>query len=135
MEDEVKKDPVAELAASVASLLARIEALEVHDDEKEPKEAMAEHDMPVEEKMNAIADKAALAALKTYTAQFGALPSKVSHEAKREDKAEKKFEAVVAAKAIELNSKSKAISWAVANHPAEHKAYLGRVASGETITL
>lgn len=149
MEDEVKKDPVAELAASVASLLARIEALEVHgSDEKEKDEAMAEDgmpedkkedamskDMPTEEKMNAIADKAALAALKTYTAQFGALPSKVSHEAKREDKAEKKFEAVVAAKAIELNSKSKAISWAVANHPAEHKAYLGRVASGETITL
>lgn len=150
MEDEKKKDPVADLAASVASLLARIEALEVNgNDEKKKDEAMAKDgmpedkkkedamskEMPIEEKMNAIADKAALAALKTYTAQFGALPSKVSHEAKREDKAEKKFEAVVAAKAIELNSKAKAISWAVANHPAEHKAYLGRVASGEVITL
>jgi hypothetical protein len=135
MEDEVKKDPVAELAASVASLLARIEALEVNGSDKKKDEEMAKHDMPTEEKMNAIADKAALAALKTYTAQFGALPAKVSHEAKREDKAEKKFEAVVAAKAIELNSKAKAISWAVANHPAEHKAYLGRVAAGETITL
>jgi hypothetical protein len=135
MEDE-KKDPVAEMTAALAALTARLEKLEAASAPAEgakQEDAMSE-DMP-EEKLNRIVEKAALAALKTYTAQFGAAPTKVSHEAKREDKAAKKFEAIVAAKATELNSKAKAIAWAVSNHPAEHRDYLNRAASGETITL
>jgi hypothetical protein len=136
MEDE-KKDPVAEMMAALAALTARLEKLEATSapaPEGEKKEEAMSEDMP-EEKLNRIVEKAALAALKTYTAQFGAAPTKVSHEAKREDKTSKKFEAIVATKAIELNSKAKAIAWAVSNHTAEHRDYLNRAASGETITL
>jgi len=132
VEDEQKKDPIADLAASVASLLSRIDALEAKGAQAALEEKPEETD---EEKLNAVAEKAALAALKTYTTQFGAPPVKVSHEAQREDKAEKKFEAIVAAKAVELKSKAQAIAWAVVNHPAEHKAYLGRLSTGEIITL
>lgn len=133
MEDD-KKDPIAELSASVAALLSRLDALEA----KMPKEEKLEDEKKeeiTEEAMNALAEKAALAALKTYTKEFGAPPAKTSHEAKREEKTEKKFEAIVAEKAKELNSKAKAIAWTVANHAAEHKAYLGRVSSGDVITL
>jgi hypothetical protein len=103
---------------------------------EDKKEDAMSKDMPIEEKMNAIADKAALAALKTYTAQFGALSSKVSHEAKREDKADKKFEAVVAAKAIELNSASPRLSAGPSLiTPPSTRPIWAALQPGETITL
>lgn len=127
MEDEKKNDPIADLSASVAALLGRLEALEA----KMPKE----DEKP--EEMNSVIEKAALAALKEYTKQFGAPPASApSSEAKREDKkSEKNFEAIVAEKSIELKSKADAIRWAVAAHPELHKSYLARVAAGETINL
>jgi hypothetical protein len=132
--EEDKKDPIADLSASVAALLSRLEALEAMMPKEEEKLEEKEEEV-TDEAMNALAEKAALAALKTYTKEFGAPPAKPSHEAKREEKTEKKFEAIVAEKAKELNSKAKAIAWAVANHAAEHKAYLGRLSSGEVINL
>lgn len=144
MEDEKKEDPIAAMSASIAALSEKLAALEAKfadeaDEEKEMQDGEKKEDeMSVDDKeeaMSALAEKAALAALKTYTAQFGAPPAKVSHESKRETKTEVTFESIVAAKAVELKSKAKAIAWAVQNHPAEHKAMLARAATGETINL
>jgi hypothetical protein len=139
MEDEKKNDPIADLSASVAALLGRLEALEAKmpkEDEK-PEEMKSDIEDEKSEEMNSVIEKAALAALKEYTKQFGAPPASApSSEAKREDKkSEKNFEAIVAEKSIELKSKADAIRWAVAAHPELHKSYLARVAAGETINL
>jgi hypothetical protein len=130
MEDDKKPDPIADLSASVASLIARLEKLEaVNSGEGDKKESS-------EEAMAALAEKTALAALKEYTKQFGAPPAAPSGETKREEKKpEKNFEAVVAEKAVELKSKAAAIKWAVTAHPELHKAYLSRLSAGEVINL
>jgi hypothetical protein len=135
MEDEKKEDPIAAMSATIAALSERLAAFEAKFADESGDEEKLEDGEKKDEAMSALAEKAALAALKTYTAQFGAPPAKVSHEAKREDKTQVTFESIVAAKAIELKSKAKAIAWAVQNHPAEHKAMLARAATGETINL
>lgn len=128
MEDEKKNDPIADLSAQVAALAGRLDSIETKFAEKKDEK-------PVE--LDNVAEKAALAALKEYTKQFGAPPAEQpSSEAKREDKKpEKTFEAVVGEKAVELKSKAEAIRWAVAAHPELHKSYLARIAAGETINL
>jgi hypothetical protein len=127
--DDDKKDPIADLSASVASLLSRLEKLEAMLPGEDKKE-------PAPEAMAALAEKSALAALKEYTKQFGAPPAAPSAEPKREDKKpEKTFEAVVAEKAVELKSKAAAIKFAVEKHPELHKNYLGRLAAGEVVNL
>jgi hypothetical protein len=130
MEDDKKPDPIADLSASVASLIARLEKLEaVNSGEGDKKESS-------EEAMAALAEKTALAALKEYTKQFGAPPAAPSGETKREEKKpEKNFEAVVAEKAVELKSKAAAIKFAVAAHPELHKDYLARLSAGQVINL
>jgi hypothetical protein len=129
MDEEKKNDPIADLSASVATLLGRLEKLEAKlsadvGEEKKPEE------------MAALAEKSALAALKEYTKQFGAPPAAPSGETKREEKKpEKNFEAVVVEKAVELKSKAAAIKFAVAAHPELHKDYLARLSAGQVINL
>lgn len=138
MEDEKKEDPIAAMSASIAALSEKLSALEAKFADKSGDEEKLETGEPAEDKdeaMNALAEKAALAALRTYTAQFGSPPAKVSHESKREEESAVTFESIVSAKGIALKSKAKAIAWAVQNHPAEHKSMLDRAAAGETINL
>lgn len=133
MSDEVKeKDPVAELAALVASLTSRLQKLENPVAPKEDEEPAA-----MAAKLQDVADKAALSALKVYTDKFGAPPAKDggSQEPKREDKAAAKFEDLVKAKSSELKSTTEAITFCVKNHAKEHGDYLTRVRAGEVITL
>jgi hypothetical protein len=136
MEDEKKIDPIADLSASVAALLSRLEALEAKMPKEEEKLENDDDKEDTEKAMNALAEKSALAALKEYTKQFGAPPAAPSGETKREEKKpEKNFEAVVAEKAVELKSKAAAIKFAVAAHPELHKDYLARLSAGQVINL
>jgi len=133
--EEEKKDPIAEISASLASLLSRLERLEANlaPEEKPEEDTKPEAD---DDAMSALAEKSALAALKEYTKQFGAPPAKASDETKREEKkADKNFEAIVAEKAIELKSKGAAIRFAVNAHPELHQEYLARVSAGQVIQL
>jgi hypothetical protein len=116
---EMEKDPMTE----VLSRLAAIEAFvadynkKMEDDSVEPVEEVVE----TEAKEEPAADLSRLEAkMDSIIANFGAKPMKAS--AAVEVKAEPAFDlrSVIAAKAIELGSKTAAIKFAMANHPAEY---------------
>jgi len=137
MEDDDKKDPIAEMSAALASLLSRLERLEANMvPEEKLEEESKEAPKPDSDAMAALAEKSALAALKQYTKQFGAPPASPSGETKREEKkADKNFESIVAEKFVELKSKGAAIKFAVTTHPKLHQEYLARVSAGQVIQL
>jgi hypothetical protein len=140
MEDDLK-DALGQLSTQIEEMGARLSKLE--NPEVKPEELAEEIPAPEvkPEEMSAqlakAAESGAMAALKLFTAKFGNpnVPA-VSHQAQNPSAPqEKKFEDLVAAKAVELGSKVAAIRFCVKTHAKEHAAYESRVRAGEVITL
>jgi hypothetical protein len=115
----------------LSNRLSKLEAGAVPEIKKEPVAMNAQADV-----IALAANTAALAAIKEFSKTLGAPVAAASAEAiKPTATTVKTFAQIVAEKAIELKSKSAAISYAVKNHSAEYSAYRAAVSAGEVIKL
>ena len=113
--------------------MTKLEALAPKEQKPDAAAAMSAQN----EAVQLAAKFAAESALKEFAKTFGApAVASVSAEAPAPAKVESKFEAIVAAKCLELKGdKAAAISFSVKNNPTEYTSYRNRVQAGELIKL
>ena len=145
-------DSLAKLSEQIEAMGSRLSKLESTDepeklaeDEEQPAEMPKapdpeskdeEEELASDEKKD-IAELAAKAALKLFTAKFGAPAATPSHESNNpaSKKAVATFESLVGDQVKAGKTKVEAIRFCAKNHQVEHAAYEHRVRSGELITL
>lgn len=121
-------DPNAEMLSQIAARLAKLEAFAFPPAKEEPAAVACA----------AKADDAVMLALKEFAAKFGTPPAPVSIVAPVAPVAPvaKTFEQIVAEKRVALKGdNAKAITSAIAEHPAEYAAYRAQFGQGQTIKL
>lgn len=117
---EISIEP-SEEQPSIADLISRIVDLETaFGDYKKAMEAAPE--APKEEPMTNSEMSKLEAKLDTIISNFGAAPMKASAPAEAQPEAKFDFKKLIEDKAAELGSKTAAIKFAMANHPAEYIA-------------
>lgn len=135
MNDDVKKEIAGMIESAMMGMTERLGKLEALACGTEPKVAAMSAKT---DEVQLAAKQAAEAALKEFAKTIGAPAAPaVSAEAAAPAKSEPKtFEAIVAAKTVELKgNKGDAIAFAIKNHATEYQQYRSRVAAGEVVKL